>query len=236
MQQYISIFTLSLILLLNSCGNVQSQQATNLDALKFSERIQKDPSATILDVRTPDEFSKGHLINAKNMDWRAADFASNVSKLDKSSPIYVYCLSGGRSASAAKKMREIGFKEVYELDGGIMKWRGANLPETTANTVASKEMSLEEFKKITTTDKIVLVDFYADWCGPCRKMKPSLEEISKEMASTVTLIKINADDNQELLKTLGIDALPVLHTYKNGKLAWNNLGFVEKDEIVKHLK
>jgi thioredoxin len=236
MQHYISIFTLSLILLLNSCGNVQSQQATNLDALAFSEHIQKNPSATILDVRTPDEFSKGHLIDAKNIDWRAADFVSNVSKLDKSSPIYVYCLSGGRSASAASKMREIGFKEVYELAGGIMKWRGANLPETTDNTVASESMSLEKFKEITTSDKIVLVDFYADWCGPCKKMKPFLEAISKEMSSTVTLVKINADDNQELLKTMGIDGLPVLQTYKNGILTWNNLGFVEKDEIVKHLK
>jgi len=234
MRRFFSSLSISLLLILNSCSNGQSQNS--LDANKFSEGINKTSNEIILDVRTPDEFLKGHLVNATNINWNGNDFKNEVEKLDKSKPIYVYCLAGSRSEAAAKKMREIGFKEVYELEGGIMKWRGANLPETTANTVASKGMSLEEFKKITTTDKIVLVDFYADWCGPCRKMKPALEEISKEMASTVFLVKINADDNQALLKNLGIDALPVLHTYKNGKLSWNNLGFVDKDEIVKHLK
>ena len=231
MKKFFSSVSISLLLLLNGCSNGQSQYS--LDAIKFSEGINKTSNEIILDVRTPDEFSKGHLVNATNINWNGNDFKNEVEKLDKSKPIYVYCLAGSRSEAAAKKMREIGFKEVYELAGGIMKWRGANLPETTDNTVALQSMSLEKFKEITTSDKI---DFYADWCGPCRKMKPSLEEISKEMSSTVTVVKINADDNQELLKTLGIDALPVLHTYKNGKLDWNNLGFVEKDEIVKHLK
>jgi thioredoxin 1 len=234
MKKFFSSVSISLLLLLNGCSNGQSQNS--LDANKFSEGINKTSNEIILDVRTPDEFSKGHLVNATNINWNGNEFKIEVEKLDKSKPIYVYCLAGSRSEAAAKKMREIGFKEVYELAGGIMKWRGANLPETTNNTVASESMSFEKFKEITTSDKIVLVDFYADWCGPCRKMKPSLEEISKEMSSTVTVVKINADDNQELLKTLGIDALPVLHTYKNGKLDWNNLGFVEKDEIVKHLK
>ena len=66
-------------------------------------------------------------------------------------------------------------------------------------------------------------------------MKPYLDEISKDMADKVVLIRINADDNQALCKELKIDALPVLQIYKNKNLTWINEGFIEKAEVVKKL-
>jgi thioredoxin 1 len=133
-------------------------------------------------------------------------------------------------------MRSDGFKTVFELDGGIMKWRGANLPETTDNTVASNGMTKLQFDALLNSDKIVLIDFYADWCAPCKKMKPYLDEISKDMADKVLVIRINADDNQALFKELKIDALPVLQLYKNKTLTWTNTGFIDKAEVVKQLQ
>jgi thioredoxin len=130
----------------------------------------------------------------------------------------------------------MGFTKVYEMDGGIMKWRGANLPETTSNTTASTGMTKQQFDALLNSDKLVLIDFYADWCAPCKKMKPYLDEISKDMASTVTVIRINADDNQTLCKDLKIDALPVLQLYKNKSLTWTNTGFIEKAEVIKQLQ
>ena len=132
-------------------------------------------------------------------------------------------------------MRSEGFKTVYELDGGIMKWRGANLPETTDNTVISNGMSREEFDALLNSDKLVLIDFYAEWCAPCKKMKPYLDEISKDMADNVVIIRINADNNQALCKELKIDELPVLQLYKNKLLTWTNTGFMNKADIVKNL-
>lgn len=67
-------------------------------------------------------------------------------------------------------------------------------------------------------------------------MKPYLEEIAIEYAATVKVIRINADDNQQLCKDLKIDALPVLHLYKNQQLTWNHTGFIEKEEVVKQLQ
>jgi thioredoxin len=133
-------------------------------------------------------------------------------------------------------MRSDGFTQVYEMDGGIMKWRGANLPETTTNTTPSTGMTKQQFDALLNSDKLVLIDFYADWCAPCKKMKPYLDEISKDMASTVTVIRINADDNQTLCKDLKIDALPVLQLYKNKSLTWTNTGFIDKAEVVKQLQ
>lgn len=220
--------------LLNSCTNGQTS-STNLSAIEFSEKIKAIPTAPVVDVRTPEEFAKGHLVNAKNIDWNGNDFEGQISKLDKTKPVFVYCLSGGRSSSAASKMRADGFKEVYELSGGIMKWRGSNLPETTETAVETAGMSKQQYEELLNTDKLVLIDFYADWCAPCKKMKPYLEEISKEMADKVIVIRINADDNQALCKELNIDALPVLRLYKNKMEVWENQGFIQKADVVKHL-
>lgn len=229
---------LSITTLFNSCTNGQTRNgvATNLSATEFSAKIKDLSSAPLLDVRTPDEFSKGHLKNAKNVDWNGNDFDAKVATLDKTKPVLVYCLSGGRSGAAANKLRNDGFKEVYELDGGIMKWRGANLPETTDNTVAAAGMTEEQFNALLVNDKLVLIDFYADWCAPCKRMKPYLDEISKEMEASVVVIRINADDNQALCKALKIDALPVLQLYKNKMNTWENIGYISKDEVVKQLR
>jgi thioredoxin len=116
-----------------------------------------------------------------------------------------------------------------------MKWRAANLPETTENKSGDTGMTREQFDSLLQTDKTVLIDFYADWCGPCQKMKPYLEEISKDMADKVVVFRINADDNQALCKSLNIDALPYLQVYKNKALAWENKGFVDKVGVVAKL-
>ena len=81
-----------------------------------------------------------------------------------------------------------------------------------------------------------LVVFKAHWCAPCKKMKPYLMEIEKEMSANVILVRINADDNQTLCKELKIDALPVIQVYQKNQLTWNQTGFVDKATVLQHLK
>lgn len=230
-------FSILTILFSSSCSEPKAQNAkTELSAEEFSSRIKELPSVPIIDVRTPGEFSKGHLQNAKNIDWNGNSFEDGIAKLDKSKPVFVYCASGRRSSDAADHMRDKGFKEVYELEGGIMKWRSAGLPETTDNSIASEGMSRQQFDELLNNDKLVLVDFYAEWCPPCKKMKPYLDEISNDMADKVIVIRIDADDNRELCKELKIEGLPVLQLYKNKTLIWNNEGFIDKETVVKQIK
>lgn len=223
-----------IVLFGSACSDGQSQ-STNLSASTFSEKIKELQTETVLDVRTPEEFAKGHLANARNINWKDTNFTNKIEQIDKSKPVFVYCLSGGRSAAAATKMREMGFKEVYELDGGMMKWRASNLPETTDGSSKTTGMSKQQFEQLTNSDKLVLVDFYADWCAPCKKMEPYLKEISADMKDKVEVVRINTDDNQQLCKELGVDGLPVLQLYKNKKLHWSNVGFIEKTDVVKQL-
>ncbi len=237
MRKVLSITFITIAAFLYSCSNGQTQNGkTNLSAEEFAQKIKELPDAPIIDVRTADEFSKGHILNAKNFDWYEDMLDKQVVSFDKAKPILVYCLSGGRSSAAASKLRASGFKTVYELNGGIMKWRGANLPETTEMASASAGMSKAQFDAMLQSDKTMLIDFYADWCGPCKKMKPYLDEISKDMADKVVVVRINADDNQALCKEMHIDALPTLQVYKNKSLTWSNTGFIEKAEVLKNLK
>lgn len=237
MSKSILFLLVAFISVFAACSDGQSQTSpTRLPAKEFAEKIKQTPDALILDVRTPDEYAKGHLENALNYDWNGDVFDTQIAEIEKSRPVFVYCLSGGRSSAAAQKMRADGFKNVYELQGGIMKWRAANLPETKSANTSAKGMTQQQFNQLINSDKLVLVDFYADWCGSCKKMKPSLDEIAREMPDKVIVIRINADDNSELCRSMHIDALPILHLYKNNELIWVNEGYIDKENIIAKLQ
>lgn len=231
-------FVLSSLLLVSSCNSSNTNGGINfqLNAPEFSEKIASTPGGVVLDVRTPEEFAQGHIANATNISWNDPTFDGKINNIPKTTPVFVYCLSGSRSMSAANFMRNNGYSNVYELMGGIMKWSAANLPITTDSSVKKvADMDLASFKELTKGDKIVLVDFYADWCLPCKKMEPFLNDIANEKKERVTLIRINADEQSELCKSLKIDALPYLQLYKNEELLWEKVGFIDKIGIEKEI-
>ncbi len=102
--------------------------------------------------------------------------------------------------------------------------------------VKKKGMSVKQYKSLIKADNWVLVDFYADWCGPCKKMDPFLEEIKNEMASKLKMVRINADDNTDICNELSVYSLPTLFLYKNEKMYWFNSGYTSKEEIMSHIK
>ena len=206
-----------------------------LPARQFSERISQAHGAVVIDVRTPEEFAKGHLPNAVNIDWNNEGFDNALKNLDKSKQFFIYCLSGGRSAAAANNMRQQGFKKIYELDGGIMSWRAAGLEESTTASATNAGMTKEQFEALLDGNKPVLVDFYADWCAPCKLMKPYMDEIKNNRQEKLSVISINADDNPELLTLLHIEALPTLLLYKNKTESWRNTGFIEKNALLEKI-
>ncbi|WP_163383068.1 Ca2+-dependent phosphoinositide-specific phospholipase C [Cyclobacterium jeungdonense] len=82
----------------------------------------------VLDVRTQAEVDEGMIAGAQHIDFMQADFSQKIEKLEKGQPVFVYCKVGGRSAKAASQMREMGFKEVYHLDGGLDRWKSSGYP------------------------------------------------------------------------------------------------------------
>lgn len=102
----------------------------DISAADADEVIASDASLVILDVRTPSEYSDGHIDNAFNVDFRADDFATNLAKLDKSKRYLLHCKSGTRSAGALQVMQEQGFENVVHMTDGFDAWKAAG------NTVA----------------------------------------------------------------------------------------------------
>lgn len=112
--------------LLAGCSS--SNEATKkVDPVEFSEVIAQ-PGVIILDVRTPEEFNAGHIANAININLADSNFSSEVSKLDKNATVAVYCRSANRSAVATDEMAELGFTDMYDMQGGIIDWQAAGRP------------------------------------------------------------------------------------------------------------
>ena len=209
----------------------------NLNVIAYDLLIQNKNDIQIVDVRTPEEYKGGHLKHAMNMDFRSSDFKTLISTLDKSKPTFVYCLSGGRSSSAATMMAEMGFREIYNMEGGMMKWNAAGKSVESANDAANEPgMSPEDFKKSLSPDKYTLVDYNATWCAPCKKMLPVLQSLANEKKDKMILLLIDADKNKNLLKSKGIDAIPYLELYKNGNLLWKHNGYIEKQKLLDETK
>lgn len=87
------------------------------------QTILESDDVQLVDVRTPKEYNEGYIENSQNIDYNSPTFDEDISKLDKTKPVILYCKSGKRSAKCSKKLIEAGFEKVYELEGGITEWK-----------------------------------------------------------------------------------------------------------------
>lgn len=213
-------------LLLNSCTGQNNKISENMEPKVFAEKIA-NTDGYLIDVRTPQEYNTQHIGNAVNININDANFEAQIQNLDKNKPVYVYCLSGGRSGRAKDILSNAGFREVYNLSGGITKWNAEGLgkPASTGG------MTMAEYQKLIQSDKKVLIDFYAEWCGPCKKMAPYIAKMKEEYKGKITIVKLDADKNQELAQQLKIEGLPTLKYFENGKEKWSNLGYIAEEEL-----
>ena len=121
------LYLVLLFLGVTSCLKHQGDGVQVLDVAKFEKKMAQ-PDVQLVDVRTPEEFNEGHLENALNIDFTNDDFDDKVASLDKNKPVMLYCKAGGRSAKAASKLKELGFKNITDLEGGILNWTSENKP------------------------------------------------------------------------------------------------------------
>jgi rhodanese-related sulfurtransferase len=115
---------LALSVLVTACSSSTDTQSIQLvSPADAAQVIADDPAGlVILDIRTLDEFDEARLADAIMVDFYAADFADQLDALDKNVPYVMYCRTGNRSSDAVKTMKDLGFVEVYEIDGGIVNW------------------------------------------------------------------------------------------------------------------
>jgi len=115
-------------ILISSCTIGQTTNDIEID--EFKRKISSE-KYVLVDVRTAEEFIDGHIEGALNIDYFSATFSDDISKVGFEIPVLLYCRSGNRSIKAMKIMNELGFKEVYNLEGGIKGWISENNPVIT---------------------------------------------------------------------------------------------------------
>lgn len=231
-----AIFTFTVV----SCAQSQKEESKShaasqviaLSASEFNQQLSATADKQIVDVRTPEEFETGYISGAVNYNIYDNDFERNLASLDKSKPVFVYCKSGGRSSSAAETMKSMGFTHIYEMRGGTMAWSSQNLPLIygSAEPVADK-FTKADYDKLIGEHPLVLIDYYAPWCAPCKKMEPVLTKLSEEFKGKVAITRINVDEAKALTKEMKLEAVPVITTVKDGKEIAHVTGYQSEEQF-----
>ena len=91
---------------------------------------------------------------------------------------------------------------------------------------------MEKFGELINSDIPVLVDFYADWCGPCKAMEPVIRDVAKSITGKVRVIKIDIDKNEEAARSFNVSAVPTFILFKKGNIVWRHPGMIDKNKLL----
>lgn len=213
----------------------QRSYVKQLVSYEFHDALGTD-NVVLLDVRTPGEFSNGHIPLSGNLNYYNLDFKKKLRLLPKDANILLYCNTGYRSNKAAKYLVDEGYTNVSNLEMGIMEWELEELPieiSPDAQKDTKDKMDSVTFNLMIESEDIVMVDFYAPWCGPCRKMMPLVDSLQTELKESVLIAKVNVDASKSLVKQLKIRNVPYIAVYKKGKLVFSHYGAMSRDEFEK---
>ncbi|HMS98852.1 MAG TPA: thioredoxin [Saprospiraceae bacterium] len=93
-----------------------------------------------------------------------------------------------------------------------------------------------KFSDIINSDTPVLIDFYADWCGPCKSLAPIIQEVKNEMGDNIKIVKIDVDKNEALAQRLQVMSIPTIAIFRNGKMEWRAAGVQPKQVLISKIK
>jgi len=209
----------------------------NLDAQRF-KALAEEKHGLLLDVRTPGEVARGKLAGASVIDFNGDRFAQKVALMPKDKPIFVYCASGNRSGQAVAQMQKLGFRELYNLTGGMGAWKAAGMPveqPTEAVATGANAMEPKALDALLKSEKKLLVDYQTPWCAPCQKMVPVVDALGEALKGKVKVLRVDVDQSEALAAREKIEGVPVFVFYVDGKERWRRAGEQTRAELEKAL-
>ena len=228
---------LTILFLLFSCHNSSDISFKNFDIVNLAESSYGD-EFIVLDVRTSQERANGFLANSTHIDFYDEAFIDKLNLLDKTKPIYVYCMVGGRSSKAANKIVKSGFNEVYNLNGGFLKWSNNNLPieiPEKINEVTTQQYNKSFLDSAINSNPNLLLYVSTKWCAPCKKMNPVIDSLSKNYTKELKVLKLDLDQNVFLNEVYDIQSIPLIVLYKNNQQVWLKNGIIAYGELATKL-
>lgn len=216
-----------LVLTIASCN-----KPTNvaLDVQAFNERVQS-VDYQVLDIRTTEVFKKGHIERAVNLPYNSSDFKTPDKALYLDMPICIYGNDESEQVAAAQELSKKGYKDIYVLKGAFASWKSSNLPiieEKEKKIYESDTISFEEARK---GNKLVMVDFNATWCGPCKKIEPFVHRLHDNRDTDVIVYSIDTDQRPELASEYTATYIPLLVFIKNNKELYRSTGEITEQEL-----
>ena len=223
-----------IIIFFISCSNKNTLVYKKTDILSL-DKILNDTDIIILDVRTSEEINAGYIPNSTFIDYYDKNFENKINLIDPSKKIYTLCKSGGRSVKAAEILSKNGFRNVYNLEGGFMRWKANKMPydinlvnNDSSNTDLISEISLDSLIKNNTN---TLIYISTKWCSPCKKMEPIIDKLV-DNNSSLKVIKIDLDANTYAQARFDVKSLPALVLYENNSVVWHKNGIIAYDDLI----
>ena len=223
-----------IIIFFISCSNKNTLVYKKTDILSL-DKILNDTDIIILDVRTSEEINAGYIPNSTFIDYYDKNFENKINLIDPSKKIYTLCKSGGRSVKAAEILSKNGFRNVYNLEGGFMRWKANKMPydinlvnNDSSNTDLISEVSLDSLIKNNTN---TLIYISTKWCSPCKKMEPIIDKLV-DNNGLLKVIKIDLDANTYAQERFDVKSLPALVLYENNSVVWHKNGIIAYDDLI----
>ena len=231
MNRALLIFTLIFSI---SCSNKNTLVFEKIDILSL-DKILNDTDIIILDVRTSEEINAGYIPNSTFIDYYDKNFENKINLIDRSKKIYTLCKSGGRSVKAAEILSKNGFRNVYNLEGGFMRWKANKMPydinlvnNDSSNSDLISEISLDS---LIENNINTLIYISTKWCSPCKKMEPIIDKLV-DNNSSLKVIKIDLDANNYAQERFDVKSLPTLVLYENNSVVWHKNGIIAYDDLI----
>ena len=216
----------------------KAQMVQNVDAFKFKQLISSE-DAILLDVRTLEEYSRAHIQGSTNINIADPEFTSKINLLQKDKTILIHCLSGSRSSACANYLNQMGFKIIYTLKQGLMEWNHQGYAlEKSDQVIASTSTAYTEqsFARLLTGNKLVLVDFHAVWCAPCKAMNPIIDKLAIDYKGKATIEKIDIEANKQIANVYQVQSVPGFVLFKQGIKVWSHNGKISYNDFVAVIK
>ena len=231
MNRALLIFTLIFSI---SCSNKNTLVFEKIDILSL-DKILNDTDIIILDVRTSEEINAGYIPNSTFIDYYDKNFENKINLIDRSKKIYTLCKSGGRSVKAAEILSKNGFRNVYNLEGGFMRWKANKMSydinlvnNDSSNSYLISDKSLDSLIENNTN---TLIYISTKWCSPCKKMEPIIDKFV-DNNSSLKVIKIDLDANAYAQEKFNVKSLPALVLYENNSVVWHKNGIIAYDDLI----
>lgn len=211
----------------------QAQGLSGLEPDIFQRSLSNSTDIQLIDLRKESDFQEAHIRNAIYMDYEARDFDENVlSRVDKDRPLYLYCYTGTKAQNAGLYLKELGFKEIYYLKGGLINWITQSKPYISEklNTEPIAAFTNHDLDKIIARNKNVFIFLSAPWCKYCKIMEPIVRENTGEVFG-IKLLKIDGSKELAIAERFQLTDTPTFVYFQNGKQVWRYSGEISEDKL-----